>query len=190
MKQNIIDAAAAVFSSKGYHLASVDEIALKAGVAKGSIYYHFKSKGSLYVAVIREGINMLMQCISDSVDSSPNIKDALIKIMSTHVKTLNAYPEMGAVFLSDFSAGLEKDIFLEVENIRKEYTNNIINVLKLAQEYGEVRQDNPRFIAAALKGILSGVCSEYLNNPDDITENEVIELLTQIALWGITPNNK
>jgi hypothetical protein len=36
---------------------------------------------------------------------------------------------------------------------------------------------------------LSGICNEYLKNPDGITEDEVINLLTEIALWGITPNN-
>lgn len=189
MKQNIIDAAATIFSIKGYHLASVDEIAAKAGVAKGSIYYHFKGKGNLYVAVIQEGVNMLLECITKSVATSKSTKDALIKIMSTHVKTLNAYPEMGAVFLSGISAGLENDIFVEVEKIQKEYMANIVNILKEAQSYGEVRKGNPRFIAAALIGTLSGVCDEYLYNSDDITENEVIDLLTQIALSGITPTN-
>jgi AcrR family transcriptional regulator len=43
-KNTIFEAAIKVFSSNGYNGATMDDIALNAGVAKGTLYYHFKSK--------------------------------------------------------------------------------------------------------------------------------------------------
>ena len=51
----LFEAAAGIFARKGYHKATVEEIARAIGVAKGTIYYHFENKEDLYLAVIREG---------------------------------------------------------------------------------------------------------------------------------------
>jgi AcrR family transcriptional regulator len=53
-KQQILDAALAVFSEKGFAAATTAEIAQAAGIAEGTIYNYFKSKRELFVAVIRE----------------------------------------------------------------------------------------------------------------------------------------
>lgn len=52
-KQQILDAALAVFSEKGFAMATTAEIAQAAGVAEGTIYNYFKSKRELFIAVIK-----------------------------------------------------------------------------------------------------------------------------------------
>ena len=47
-KSRICDAAVELFSQKGYDLTSMDEIATVANVAKGTLYYQFKSKGAIF----------------------------------------------------------------------------------------------------------------------------------------------
>jgi len=49
-----------VFAEKGYDATSVQEIAEATGVAKGTIYYHFKGKRELFVASIKEGLRELI----------------------------------------------------------------------------------------------------------------------------------
>jgi AcrR family transcriptional regulator len=48
----VLDAAVAVFSARGYHDASMDAIAARAGVSKPAVYSHYGSKDELYVACI------------------------------------------------------------------------------------------------------------------------------------------
>lgn len=55
-KQQILAAALAVFSKKGFAAATTVEIAQVAGIAEGTIYNYFKSKRELFIAVIREFI--------------------------------------------------------------------------------------------------------------------------------------
>ncbi|MBS0334937.1 MAG: TetR/AcrR family transcriptional regulator [Proteobacteria bacterium] len=50
----MIDAAMAVFAERGFALARLDEIARRAGVAKGSLYLYFDTKEALFRAVVRE----------------------------------------------------------------------------------------------------------------------------------------
>lgn len=56
-KRAIFESAIKVFSNSGYTGATMDEVVARAGVAKGSLYYHFKSKEKLLIFIIKEGIN-------------------------------------------------------------------------------------------------------------------------------------
>ena len=47
-RDNILEAAALVFSEKGYHQARVEEIAVQAGIGKGTVYEYFASKLELF----------------------------------------------------------------------------------------------------------------------------------------------
>ena len=54
-RRRILDAAREVFFRDGFMPANLDEVADKAGVAKGTLYRYFESKAELYVAVLAEG---------------------------------------------------------------------------------------------------------------------------------------
>ena len=53
-KKLIFEAAINIFSNCGYNGATMDDIALKAGVAKGTLYYHFKSKEEIEAVIFAE----------------------------------------------------------------------------------------------------------------------------------------
>ena len=51
-RERLLDAGLEVFSRRGYHGASVDEIAAEAGFSKGAVYSNFSSKEDLFLALI------------------------------------------------------------------------------------------------------------------------------------------
>lgn len=53
-RRRILDAARDVFFRDGFMITNLDEVASKAGVAKGTLYRYFESKADLYVAVLAE----------------------------------------------------------------------------------------------------------------------------------------
>ncbi|MCR2806764.1 TetR/AcrR family transcriptional regulator [Paenibacillus soyae] len=51
-KARLMEAAFAIFSHRGYVSASIEEIACATGTSKANIYYHFKSKEGLFLALL------------------------------------------------------------------------------------------------------------------------------------------
>lgn len=49
-RQDIVDAAAAVFEDEGYRTASIGDVAARSGTSTGSLYHHFDGKAGLFVA--------------------------------------------------------------------------------------------------------------------------------------------
>ncbi len=66
-RRRIIDAAAELFAEHHYHEVRMDAIALRAGVAKGTIYLHFKDKEALYLALVEDGMDRLLEKIDASL---------------------------------------------------------------------------------------------------------------------------
>jgi len=56
-RARILGAARRVFGKRGFHAASIEEIADEAGLSNGAIYYNFESKGDLFFALLEERLD-------------------------------------------------------------------------------------------------------------------------------------
>lgn len=65
--ERILDAALDVFAEKGFADARLDDVAARAGVAKGTIYLYVPSKQALFEALIRSGIAVPIEAIEQRV---------------------------------------------------------------------------------------------------------------------------
>src|SRR3954463_14711660 len=62
----ILDAALEVFSSRGYHAASIDEITSEAGISKALIYEHFPSKKDLHASLMERHVQEIFERLAES----------------------------------------------------------------------------------------------------------------------------
>src|SRR5215203_59094 len=69
----ILDIAQDVFADKGYYDASIDEIAARAGIAKGTVYLHFSSKEDLLVALVEQQINEFLARVDHVVSERTTV---------------------------------------------------------------------------------------------------------------------
>jgi AcrR family transcriptional regulator len=68
-RAGILDAALAVFSARGYHPSSIDDIAREAGISKALIYEHFESKQGLYADLIERNAAELVKRLAAAIGS-------------------------------------------------------------------------------------------------------------------------
>src|ERR1700693_2056602 len=66
-QSEIITAARKVFAEKGYVAATVDEIAARAALAKGTIYLYFESKEQIYNAVLADDLEALRRLTLEKI---------------------------------------------------------------------------------------------------------------------------
>jgi AcrR family transcriptional regulator len=60
-RRQVLEVARDVFSQRGFHATSMDEVALAAGVTKPVLYQHFPSKRGLYIELLEDTRSMLLQ---------------------------------------------------------------------------------------------------------------------------------
>ena len=66
-RAGILDAALAVFSARGFHSSSIDDIAREAGTSKALIYEHFESKQGLYADLLERNANELFERLASAL---------------------------------------------------------------------------------------------------------------------------
>ena len=67
-RARVLDAAAELFVRQGYVGTTLRQIAAAAGIKAGSIYHHFESKESLFVAVLNDGIVVMSDAFDEALD--------------------------------------------------------------------------------------------------------------------------
>jgi AcrR family transcriptional regulator len=67
-RRKILEAGREIFFRDGFEAANLDEVAQRAGVAKGTIYRHFESKAELYVAVLAQNADLFVERMRQTVD--------------------------------------------------------------------------------------------------------------------------
>jgi AcrR family transcriptional regulator len=67
--QEILEAAFAQFSRNGYAMTTLEQIAERAGVTKGTIYVYFDSKEHLFISMVRELMKVTLDTLQDMLDS-------------------------------------------------------------------------------------------------------------------------
>jgi AcrR family transcriptional regulator len=66
-RAGILDAAVQVFSARGYHSSSIDDIAREAGISKALIYEHFESKQGLYADLLEHNAGELFERLASAL---------------------------------------------------------------------------------------------------------------------------
>jgi len=78
-KERILEAALEVFSHKGFHPATMDEIAEKGGVGKGTLYRYFETKEKLFAELVRIRLEELGKRAASAIDSGDNVLTMISK---------------------------------------------------------------------------------------------------------------
>jgi TetR/AcrR family transcriptional regulator, transcriptional repressor for nem operon len=79
-REQIVRAAAGQFASRAYHLVSLDDILTEAAVTKGAMYFHFRSKYALAVAIIEMSTGHLQETVREQVRLERSALETLIDI--------------------------------------------------------------------------------------------------------------
>ena len=84
-REAILEAAFKVIADKGYFETRVEDIARAAGVAKGTVYLHFKDKADIYIGLVDWLFEQAVGAVRD-VDTRPlSPREKLEQVLSTYV---------------------------------------------------------------------------------------------------------
>ena len=90
-RQRITDEAALLFLNDGYTQTSLRDIAAAVGIKAGSIYYHFASKDDLLLAILRRGLEVMVEAFESAGEATGNSNAA--ERITAHVRA-----HLGALF--------------------------------------------------------------------------------------------
>lgn len=96
-RQKLYEAAVTLIAEQGFSATTVDEIAERAGVAKGTVYYNFASKSVLFEEMLRHGVGLLTASLREAAERTAGAGGG-------SVASLDAMVHAGLVFIDRYPA--------------------------------------------------------------------------------------
>jgi TetR/AcrR family transcriptional regulator, cholesterol catabolism regulator len=181
---DIVAAAAKVFRTKGYHAATVRDIADEVGILKGSLYHHFESKEALLYLVVKEPIARMYQTIAEIAAADAPATEKLRRAIFAHLEAYDRhYPHL-FVYLRERES--VKRRFREMIGFSpKEYERCWQQILCEGIESGEFRANiDIQVVSYGLLGMLNWAYKWY-DPKGRLNVHEVAEQFTSLALAGL-----
>ena len=113
-RTQLLGAAREVFVAQGYHAAGMDEIAERAGVSKPVLYQHFPSKRDLYLALLEQPTDELVEATREALATTSDNKQRVAATIGAFYAFIDSESEsFRLVFESDFTNDPEVRELLE-----------------------------------------------------------------------------
>lgn len=153
----VFAAAVELIAEQGYTATTVDAIAERAGVAKGTVFYNFGSKEALFGALLEHSIGKLTDALAESAVGESGL-DALDAVVLSQLRFFEEYGAFARVLLAEMWRTAWQDA---VARLREQALGVYAGVLRRAVESGQVRADlDVETAATAIFGMVLTVAIE------------------------------
>ena len=183
----ILQIAEEVLLEKGYHETSIEEIAARVGVAKGTVYLHFPSKEDLVIAIFAREVEMFSLAVDEAIASERTVRAKLEGILlfmySGH------YSKRAQLLYSIISSTNLRRIFFEKSGILHDLweglSRRIENLLEEGKSNGELDSSIPtNVMVSAFFSLQSPRSYERLVLSEHMSPQEIVKYLGQIFFGG------
>lgn len=175
-KTDIMQAGLELFGQFSIESTSIAMIAKKAGISKGLIYNYFKSKESLIVAIVTDGLQKFTDVIPQ-IENTALSKPQLINYLEVTFTVLENNISYWKLY---FSILLQPSVMKLVKSQLMETLMPIIQLM--TGYYKNLGYSNPMAHAMFLGATLDGISMNYMINPKEFPLQEIKNILIQKLL--------
>lgn len=187
-RKQLLGAAQEVFVAQGYHAAAMDDIAERAGVSKPVLYQHFPGKLELYLALLDQHANELVERVRAALASTTDNQQRVSASVAAYFDFVVGDGD-GADGAGGFRLVFESDLRNEpavrdrVERMTQECVDAIAETIAHDTGY---RAEEAQLLSVALSGLMEVGARWWLASEGRLTKDRAMELLVGLTWRGIS----
>jgi AcrR family transcriptional regulator len=181
-RAQLLGAAREAFVAQGYHAAGMDGIAELAGVSKPVLYQHFPGKLELYLAVLDESSDSLIDRVRAALDST---HDNRRRVRATFAAYFDFVAHDSGSFRLIFESDLTNvpEAASRVQRTNETCAQMIAGVIR---EDTQLDADTAMMLAMGLLGMAQTSARHWLHSPSKISQEEAARAMSALAWRGIS----
>lgn len=171
----LLQTAAKVFYVQGFHGTKMDHVAKEAGVSKGVLYFYFKNKEDLFMALVHYAIKTVHEQTSTLLHAIKDLKGAeqILIFIKFYFRNIEEQPEIQnpiseyiqmshpsrqKEFETGLTSGMKKsEYFQKILETQFETTSSLVDVIETGQADGSIANNSPaKILFASLWALMLG----------------------------------
>lgn len=194
-RDDILRAAREVFFTRGFHTATVDDVAAEAEVSKGTVYLYFDTKETILAHLLLDGLDTLIKDLETAfcADQPLDAHTRLRQLATAYLKFFQYNPEYYRLIMAfdrgQFQAAVDPEIYQQVYFRSLRGLEWVARAVEQAQAEGVIGMTDTRHAASVLWAGLNGVLV-LLSHPlrADIVATDLESLygtMTEVLINGL-----
>ncbi len=185
-KEEILEAALRLFSEKGFHNVSMQQIAEKSEFGVGTIYNFFESKEALFEELMKNGSERITHEFSEILDGPGSEKERLSAFIRQLPKIQEQNGELIKLYISEFDVKKFKISKLRDENKSHEAVNmKLAQLIEQGISKGLFRSVDPIITAKSIGSIIERLIFETTGRFDKNTMTGMFNKVEELFLDGL-----
>jgi len=183
-REQILNGAARVFSKKGYHASTVDEIAKELGLTKASIYYYVSDKSDLLYQLYKRAMTMLLESQA-AIMARPDPPDAkLAAMIEEYVRIVGGATAMYSVVVLREHHALPPRKRKEIIAMRDQYERAYQQCIQEGIEQGIFEAQDVKMASYVVLGALNWIPSWY-NPRGSLSKEQIGKMFAEQLVRGL-----
>lgn len=188
-KEELLAAALELFSEKGFHNVSMQEIAQKAEFAVGTLYKFFKDKEDLYKALVRSRAERYHSTLKEILTSDAgDVREVLEKYVAAKTAMLTGGRAILRLYFAETrgaSFSLKAGLDQELRRLREDLLDCLAAVFRRGVRKKIFRPLDPHHMAVALESLSNGFLLRWIEDPQRRPHEADVPLILDIFCRGV-----
>lgn len=161
-RQEILEAARQEFFQRGFRTPTVDDVAARANVSKGTIYLYFESKEEILAHLLLEGLGLLVAEMEDACSTQPaQAEQALRALANAYLQFNKSHPNYFRLIMAfdhgRFQESISSELHDQVMHLSLQGLSLLAQVIEAGAQTGEFRVQASWQAAGIVWAALNGV---------------------------------
>lgn len=200
-RNDIIEAAEAVFFAKGYNQATMDDVAKAAEFSKRTLYVYFSSKEQIYFEIMTRGYRLMLEMLRQAILEHPaaNALGSIRQMGEVFYRFSKEHPEYFEAMIQyetaemDFIAEAADKTREECYALGEEITEYLIGMLRRGMDEGVIRKElnvvhTALMLWSSVMGVLNTALKKenYLRHMHGTTPDELVAAAFSLMVESIS----
>jgi len=183
-RELILEAAAVVFAQRGYHQAKVEEIAIQAGIGKGTVYEYFSSKLELFQEMFKSILGKYFAELRSLQDQRGSVTERLRQLLEIHLDFINRNSDFARVTFVD-GAVMDEELSWWMYRQRQEKVERLRELFQEGIARHEFRPIDPGLLAEMFTGAMAAIIIPVLMEGKTVEPHKIADQVMDILLHGV-----
>jgi AcrR family transcriptional regulator len=187
-RTEILSQAEKIFAAKGFHNATMAEIASASGFATGTLYHFFEGKENLYNIMVSEKLDKMYLEIRESVNSQEKVMDKIEKLVESHFHFVENNVDFCDLLIRGEGLTLSDKGTILRDKLIADYFNHIgfvESMMRFGMETRTLKNGDPRMMAYTLLGIIRSFFYYWMHTNQDTPLSDKVGCVADIFLKGV-----